>query len=291
MRNPSQPLLRHLAPIAVAGCLALPSGAWAQGTGDARLRVSGFLSVVGEQFLDGSPQPHYDDLSASDISLTSVSRNGVQFNYALTDRIQLLAHTVVHSDRATPNPIWARAGYKLGSGWAVQLEHQRTPLNYAIAMDQGQSSWINLPSQPYAWDTASYSGASLLYNVKFGATQVAANLFAGREDIDRSPYWKAYSPDSFKVNWKNILGAGLELTHGPFTVRGLYMKADAGTDGNLAALTAYGIPAAFRRTSASLRYDVDSSSGIKMQLDRNQDLTNNLNGAVTVFRVSYDRVF
>lgn len=50
-------------------------------------------------------------------------------------------------------------------------------------------------------------------------------------------------------------------------------------------------PGVYDRTSATLRYDLDSSSAVKTQLDRNTDVTNNFGGHSTVFRISYDRVF
>jgi len=52
------------------------------------------------------------------------------------------------------------------------------------------------------------------------------------------------------------------------------------------------VPASdYKRDSLTLRYDVDSSSDIKMQLDRNYDSTNNQFGNTSVIRLSYDRVF
>lgn len=50
-------------------------------------------------------------------------------------------------------------------------------------------------------------------------------------------------------------------------------------------------PGVYDRTSATLRYDLDSSSTVKTQIDRNTDVTNNFGGHSTVFRISYDRVF
>jgi hypothetical protein len=50
-------------------------------------------------------------------------------------------------------------------------------------------------------------------------------------------------------------------------------------------------PQSYQRTSATLRYDLNSASAIKMQLDCNKDVTNNFGGDTTIFRVSYDLVF
>jgi hypothetical protein len=50
-------------------------------------------------------------------------------------------------------------------------------------------------------------------------------------------------------------------------------------------------PSDYKRDSLTLRYDIDSSSDVKMQLDRSYDSTNNQFGNADVFRISYDKVF
>ena len=51
------------------------------------------------------------------------------------------------------------------------------------------------------------------------------------------------------------------------------------------------VPTTFTRSSLTLRYDIDSNSDVKAQVDRNKDVTNTWGGNVDVIRVSYDRVF
>ena len=55
-------------------------------------------------------------------------------------------------------------------------------------------------------------------------------------------------------------------------------------------LTQYA-PANFSRASATLRYDIDPVSTIKVQFDRYLDLTNNMGGSSKVARVAYERSF
>ena len=50
-------------------------------------------------------------------------------------------------------------------------------------------------------------------------------------------------------------------------------------------------PQSYRRTSLTMRYDFNSSSAIKAQIDRNIDATQNFGGNTSVFRLSYDKVF
>jgi len=285
-------------------------------------------------------------------------------NYALTPEASLVGQVVVRGTNGTPDLTWAYAGYKLTKNWEVQVGRKRIPLYYySDFQDIGVSyPWVSPPPELYGWDATNYNGASLRYSASYGDTNVTSSLFTGREDVDKSLYWKLYNANNVKVSWKNILGADLEINRGPLTMRGVYMTSNVTTTDSSgttvpydAKLTAYGValnldmdswfmlsevskltrasptpgfsyeapaasigagvrlgkwtpfvnfaqyientsdtayvPATYRRTSATLRYDLDSSSGIKLQLDRNVDTTSNLGGTVSVFRVSYDRVF
>lgn len=378
------PFSKRLTTLATLLCLGAGSSAWAQGTGDAKLKISGFLSVIGGQVLDGTLDANYAGLNPinglacpcyiadwsnggvynKDFSLTPESHAGIQLNYTLTDKANLVAQVVTRGTNGTPDLTWAYAGYKLNKNWEMQVGRKRIPLYYySDFQDVGVSyPWVSPPTELYGWDATNYNGASLRYTASFGQTNVTASMFGGREDVDKSLYWKLYDYDNVKVSWKNIFGADLEVNRGPLTVRGVYMTADVNTSGLPgplsaydAKLTAYGvaanldmdswfvlsevskltrespisgysfsapaasigvglrlgkwtpfvnyaqyvesagdvdyIPVTYRRTSATLRYDLNSNSGIKVQLDRNLDVTNNLGGNVTVFRVSYDRVF
>lgn len=51
------------------------------------------------------------------------------------------------------------------------------------------------------------------------------------------------------------------------------------------------MPQKFKRTSLTVRYDLNANSAVKAQIDRNRDVTNNFGGTTTVLRLSYDRVF
>lgn len=367
-----------------AAVLTLGASAWAQQeAGESKLKISGFLSVVGGQVLDGSLDAAYAGYNPingqacpcyiadwsnggvynKNFSLTPESHAGVQFNYALTDKANLVAQLVTRGTNGNPDLTWAYLGYKLDKNWEVQVGRKRIPLYYySDFQDVGLSyPWVSPPTELYGWDATNYNGASLRYSHSFGDTSLTASLFGGREDVNKSAYWKLYDLDDVKVSWKNIIGADLELNRGPLTVRGVYMTSDVDTiplnpaEAYSAKLTAYGIavnldmdkwfllsevskltrespldgfsysapaasigvglrlgkwtpflnyaqyvesagdasyvPATYRRTSATLRYDLNASSGIKLQLDRNLDVTNNLGGTVTVLRLSYDRVF
>lgn len=73
------------------------------------------------------------------------------------------------------------------------------------------------------------------------------------------------------------IGAGLRMgAWTPFLNYAQYVESD----GQL-----------YHRESATLRYDFNPRSDVKLQLDFNQDLTNNFTGTVTVVRLAYDHVF
>jgi hypothetical protein len=50
-------------------------------------------------------------------------------------------------------------------------------------------------------------------------------------------------------------------------------------------------PQSFRRASVTLRYDIDTVSAVKAQVDRVQDVTRNFGGNATLLRLAYDRLF
>jgi hypothetical protein len=50
-------------------------------------------------------------------------------------------------------------------------------------------------------------------------------------------------------------------------------------------------PQSFRRASLTLRYDLDTRSAVKAQIDRETDVTRNFGGNATILRIAYDRLF
>lgn len=384
MTQATKNLNRSLTSLTVAAlCLAGSTVSMAQGTGESKLKISGFVSLVGGQVfkdqvdadyaLDGGLDPiagvacpcYVADWSNAGIygktfSLEPESRAGVQASYALTDKLNLVAQVTVRGTNGSPDLTWAYGSYKLAPNWEVQLGRKRIPLYYySDFQDIGVAyPWVSPPPELYGWDATNYNGASVRYSRSYGDTNVAASVFAGREDIDKSLYQKIYGSDNTKITWKNILGGDLEVNNGPITVRGVYLKADVETDGDPAELSAYGIAAnldydswfalseytsltrkftasgfsysapaftigagmrlgkwtpfvnyavyeenntagdvsvwkntIWKRTSASVRYDLNSSSSVKTQLDRVLDTGNSVGGNATVLRISYDRVF
>lgn len=80
------------------------------------------------------------------------------------------------------------------------------------------------------------------------------------------------------------IGAGRRL--GAWTLFGNYAQyVESSTNHEIY------MPQQFKRTSFTVRYDLNSSSAVKVQWDRNRDTSNNFGGHTSVLRLSYDRVF
>ncbi len=124
-------------------------------------------------------------------------------------------------------------------------------------------------------------------SAKLKAFGVAANLDLGDWFIlgEMTQLSRYFVASDYTVTAPAMtIGAGRRM--GSWTVFGNYAQyVESSTNHEIY------IPQKFKRTSLTVRYDLDSSSAIKAQLDRNKDTSNNFGGNTTVFRLSYDRVF
>jgi len=348
--------------------------------------VTGFLSVIGGQVFNGSLPGNYIGPSQingvncpcyiadwanggvyrDNFSLKPESHAGVQVQYNFSPTLNFVGQVVVRGEDTTPNVSWAYFNYKLDDHWEVHAGRQRIPLYYySPFQDVGFAyPWVSPPPELYGWDATNYNGASLRYTNSFGDNNVTASVFGGEEKVAESGYYKILYAGHTDVSWSDIIGADLELNHGPLTVRAVYLQSNTTTTNpglslDLASkLKAYGVavnldfdswfvlseltqltrdygptvysykapaatigaglrldkwtpfinyatysesadnptlfptsPSKFKRTSLTLRYDIDSNSDIKTQVDHHLDTTSNTSGNVNVVRVSYDRIF
>lgn len=365
-------------------CFIAPSLAQEKASSDSDFKVTGFLSIVGGGVtagkldsnyvgppqLDGHNCPCYvadfnnGGTYTKTFSLKPESRAGIQANYQATTNLSFVGQVTIRGTDATPSIQWAYGAYKLDKNWEIQIGRKRIPLYYySDFQDIGVAyPWINPPPELYGWEVTNYNGGSIRYNNSIGDTTVNASVFAGTERNKNSLYEKLFYSGRNEAAWRKIIGGDVEFSRDFFTVRGIYLQADAslkvfdsGID-TVAQLQAYGLaanldfekwfvlseltqvkrmfkkesyairspawtlgvglrlgswtpfinyasykdhtndlrqysPQIFRRTSATLRYDVDASSAIKAQIDRYRDVGNLLGGNNTVLRISYDRVF
>jgi predicted porin len=255
--------------IILLGAALLSGGARADET-DSALKLSGFLSIVGGRasgsladdyagstVIDGHDCPCYTadwgnaGIYTKRFSLAPESRAGIQAKYTLNPQVNFVGQLVIRGSDSTPNVQWAYASYAPSKSWEFQLGRKRIPLYfYSDFQDIGASyPWVTVPPELYGWEATNYNGASMRYKGKLGDANLSASLFAGKETVKKSLYYRLYYDTRTKVTWNKLIGGDLELTRGPLTVRGVYMQSTVRTTNpsidldDTARLKAYGVAA------------------------------------------------
>ncbi|UUZ56520.1 hypothetical protein LP419_15960 [Massilia sp. H-1] len=179
------------------------------------------------------------------------SRAGIQAKYTLSPKINLVGQVVVRGSDSVPNLQWAYASFALSKQWEVQVGRKRIPLYYySDFQDIGVSyPWVTPPPELYGWEATNYNGASVRYKGALGETNFNASLFAGREKVRDALYQRLYYDSETRVTWNRLIGGDVEATHGPLTVRAVYMQTTVRTENPVeelddrAHLKAYGVAA------------------------------------------------
>lgn len=250
---------------------ALSAGAFAQEADNvSKLKISGFVSIVGGKLVNAS-MPNYVGPTSIDgnecpcytadwgnagvytekFSLKPESRAGIQGKYTLSPEVNVVGQVVVRGSDTTPNVQWAYASYAPSKNWEFQLGRKRIPLYfYSDFQDIGAAfPWITVPPELYGWEATNYNGASARYRTSVGETNFSASVFTGRETVKDSLYMRLYYDSRTKVTWSRLMGGDAEVTHGPLTVRLVYMKTTVRSTNetedldDTARLKAYGIAA------------------------------------------------
>lgn len=255
--------------LAISLCCAGPLHA-ADDEAPSALKLSGFLSLVGGRVsgdlgadylgpdaIDGHPCPCYiadwgnAGIYSKRFSMYPESRAGIQAKYTLSPKINLVGQVVVRGSDSVPNLQWAYASFALSKQWEVQLGRKRIPLYYySDFQDIGVSyPWVTPPPELYGWEATNYNGASVRYKGALGETNFNASLFAGREKVRDALYQRLYYDSETRVTWNRLIGGDIEATHGPLTVRAVYMQTTVRTENPVeelddrAHLKAYGVAA------------------------------------------------
>jgi len=237
---------------------------------DSAFKLSGFVSIVGGRTsgslpadyagpttIDGKDCPCYTadwgnaGIYRERFSLAPESRAGIQGKYTLTPEVNFVGQVVIRGSDTTPNVQWAYASFAPSKSWEFQLGRKRIPLYfYSDFQDIGASyPWITVPPELYGWEATNYNGASVRYKSTVGDANLSASLFAGKETVKNSLYYRLYYDSRTKVTWSSLIGGDLELTRGPLTLRGVYMQATVRTTNaaieldDTARLKAYGVAA------------------------------------------------
>jgi hypothetical protein len=234
-------------------------------------QFSGFMSIVGGKLTSGRLDDSYsgptsiNDVACpcyiadwgnagiydQDLSFKPESRAGIQLKYVLSPTLKAVGQVVVRGSDSKPNLQWAFLSYTPTRNWEIQAGRKRIPLYYySDFQDIGFSyPWVTPPPELYGWEATNYNGASVRYKGEAGETNASASLFAGKETVRDSLYQKLYYPGKTRVVWSGIFGGDVEITRGPLTVRGVYVRADVHTTNpgealdDRAALKAFGIAA------------------------------------------------
>lgn len=159
----------------------------------------------------------------------------------------------------------------------LDLEVNRGPLTVRAVVMKANVRIINNDPATLLDDASSLQAYGLAMNLDFDKWFVLSEFTQLTRNFEASQY-KVTAP-AFTV------GAGMRLGKWtPFINFSQY--AEQTTDSTLYPALSY-----YERTSFTLRYDLDSSSALKAQIDRSVDVANNFGGHSTVLRFSYDRVF
>ena len=170
-------------PLAIALALALGLGAPAA---QAEVRFSGFGQVIAGQLRDeGSrfPERLYDD----SWDLEQESKAGVQIDFDVTDRINLVGQAMVRGDNDwKPELTWAYANFRVTDALWVKLGRQRTPFyRYSDYLDVGAAyPWIRPPTAMYNQSWSNFDGISVGHDAYIGKwfsqVQVIFGNYEGR---------------------------------------------------------------------------------------------------------------
>lgn len=271
MEKPSRPF-RSIAILAAVSCVGWAPAVQAQDSAanNPALKVSGFLSLVagriygtnneryqGPAEIHGTPCPCYiadwgnAGIYQEKLSFEPESRAGIQLKYTVSPELNAVAQVVLRGSDQHPRVQWAYVSYAPSRQLEFQLGRKRIPLYYySDFQDIGASyPWVGVPPELYGWEATNYNGASMRYKTSIGDTSVNASVFVGRETVNNSLYQKLFYEGKTRVTWSGLAGADMEASHGPLTVRAVYMQTtvrsvNAGAQlDDSAKLQAYGMAA------------------------------------------------
>ncbi|MDH2918944.1 MAG: hypothetical protein PXX73_07105 [Sideroxydans sp.] len=125
---------------------------------------------------------------------------------------------------------WLYGSYQFSDASTIQIGRKRLPIfYYSDSQDIGFAlPWTHLPPQLYGWEAVNYNGISLQQRAQVGDWDVLAGGLLGNEHVTDSGYWQIYNGQASQTNvqWKNIVGANVQLTRDWFETRWSYIQSD-----------------------------------------------------------------
>jgi len=210
--------------------------------------------------------------------------NGVSLRYTNSFGDTNLTASIFGGEERVANSRYYLLSYpgdndvKWGGILGADAEINHGPLTMRLVYLKATATNTNNSVSPAIDAVADLKAYGMALNLDFDTWFMLSEVTETDRNYSTAPIYSYKAPAS-------TIGAGLRLGKWtPFVNYSLY------TQHNTPDLPAYAA-ANYRRAALTLRYDIDSSSDIKAQIDRNYDTTSNWGGNVNVFRIGYDRVF
>lgn len=214
-----------------------------------RVKVSGFLSVVGGAVVDGDRHTpitlavpnsdcpcyvsnwSYGGRYNENFSIMPDSRAGLQANVKLTDDLNFVGQVTTRTRDLVPDVQWAYLSYKATKNIEIQAGRKRIPLYYfSQFQDVGFAyPWVSAPTELYGWEINNYNGVTARYQTRLPSflfnTNLTATVFYGEDTVKNSKYNQLVSPESADTSWKDLIGGDVELTKSWWTLRLIYLQS------------------------------------------------------------------
>ncbi|WP_150304693.1 porin [Pseudomonas saliphila] len=156
-----------------------------------------------------------------------LSKLGGQFQYGLSDRLNLTTQVTVKAEQDTwkANLEWAYLSFQATDRLTLRAGRLRIPVYmYSETLDVGFTyPWLRLPDEIYHQvQISNYEGVDFIYSMPVSYGSVSVQAFGGQAE-DREQF--AYD-QMFDMDYKKVVGANIKLdTHGYGSFRLAYSEA------------------------------------------------------------------
>lgn len=214
-----------------------------------RVKISGFLSLVGGAVLDGSRHDpitlaaapaecpcyvsnwSYGGPYNENFSIMPDTRAGLQANIQLTDDLSFVGQATTRTRQLEPELQWAYFSYKATDKLELQVGRKRIPLYFfSLFQDVGFAfPWVSAPQELYGWEINNYNGLTARYQTQLPSflfnTNLTATVFYGKDTVKSTKYNQLVSLEDADTTWNNIIGGDVELTKSWWTLRLMYLQS------------------------------------------------------------------
>ncbi|MHD0644736.1 porin [Pseudomonas aeruginosa] len=212
--------------LALALAMASSSAAFALDQGDYKFNGFGTIGVshLGGEDADYGINGQINDHWRGD----AISKAGAQFQYGLTDKIDVTAQLTAkpERDKWKGNVEWLYVAGHVNDNLTVRAGRLRTPVYmYSETLDVGNSyPWLRLPDEVYSQvQLSNYEGADVTYSLPMGEHTLTLGANAGQA-VNRNYYQYDMLLDA---DYKNYRGLSASFATSEFgTFRASFSEAD-----------------------------------------------------------------